>query len=669
MKKLLIPILVLMWTNLSALTEEKSRKELSGDKFYATYAFDKAIDKYKHSSHLTMDGQRKLARSYANLDQNKQSEATYAHLTSNTEGVTAEDDYNYAMILKSNGKYDQSNIWFDKFRALKPDDLGARSYSGSKVLLSDLQTDQGVYSVVHQNINTDAQDFGAAYYKDKIVFSTTREHPHFIERRYNWNRKPFLDMYVSGIDKGQLTKPVNFSKKLNGIRHDGPASFNKEGTFIAYTRNDYDAKRKDKAMQLQICFSTLKDGKWSAPALFSQDSPLYSVGQPCLTGDGKTMYFTSDMPGGFGGSDLYRSSCDSKGNWSKAENLGNKINTEGDELFPFIEEKNGVLFFSSNGRFGIGGQDIFLCALDGKNFGPVVNAGTPVNTPGDDFCAIVNDQLKTGYFCSNRPGGSGSDDIYSFDIIKDLGIGKRIQGIAKDKRGTPLSNVFVSVRDKGNVIVDTLTTPEGGAYSFLVASNSTFELTGKKKGFTNGDTTLSTTGVPFIVKGDLTLLMQEEPVVVAPKVGDDLGKLVKAKPVAPITGLVSANPGADIAYFDLDKYNIRPDAEVELDKIVQIMNDYPDMIVELRAYTDCRAGVEYNQVLSDKRAKACADYIKHKIAKPERIYGKGYGKTKSVNGCSCDGENDNTSVCSEAEHQKNRRTEFIIVKQSMLGEK
>ncbi|HXC04458.1 MAG TPA: OmpA family protein, partial [Bacteroidia bacterium] len=389
----------------------------------------------------------------------------------------------------------------------------------------------------------------------------------------------------------------------------------------------------------------------------------YSVGQPSLTADGNTMYFTSDMPGGFGGSDLYRTTRDTKGNWSAPENLGNKINTEGDEMFPFVEQKNGVLYFSSNGRFGLGGQDIFLCALDGKKFGAVVNAGTPVNTPSDDFAAIVNDELKTGYFSSNRAGGSGSDDLYSFSILKDQGIGKRIQGIAKDKNGTPMSHVFVSLRDHSDIIVDTLTTIEGGAYSFLVASNTTYELIGKKKGFSKGDTTLSTTGIAFIVKGDLTLLMEQEPVAVAPKVGDDLGKRIKTKPVTPKEGRASANPDADIAYFDLDKYNIRPDAEVELDKIVQIMNDYPDMIVELRAYTDCRAGTEYNQILSDKRAKSCADYIKHKITKPERIYGKGYGKSKPVNGCSCDGENDNSSVCSEAEHQKNRRTEFIIVKQ------
>ena len=662
MKKLLVPAIILLWLGLDAFTEDKSSKEKRGDKFYKTYAFDKAIDKYKHAHHLSMEGQRRLAKSYHNLDQNIQAEVVYAKLIANKDGVTAEDDYNYAMVLKSNGKYEEANKWLDKFRELKPNDLRAQSFTSNSMQMSNLQTDQGTYSILHLNINSDAQDFGPVYYKDKIVFATTRERPHFIERRYNWNRKPFLDMYVSEIDKGQLKKPVNFSTKLNGIRHDGPASFNGDGTYIAYTRNDYNAKKKNKSMQLQICFSTLKDGKWSAPELFKLDSNAYSVGQPCLTSDGNTMYFTSDMPGGFGGSDLYRVKKDAKGVWGASENLGNKINTEGDEMFPFIEEKNGVLMFSSNGRFGLGGQDIFLCALNGNGFGPVVNAGSPINTQADDFASIVNGQLKMGYFSSNRTGGSGSDDIYSYEIKKDLGIGKRIRGIAKDKSGKSLLNTFVSLKNDKGVLLDTVTTHENGAFEFYVASDKTFNLAGTKKGYSEGDTTVNTTGVEFIVKGDVVLLIQEKPIIPEILAGDDLGKLIKLKPV--YTGLTkpSVNPDMEFAYFDLDKYNIRPDAALELDKIVKVMNDNPEMTVKLSSYTDCRASVNYNQGLSEKRAKASVDYIRRGITKPERISGKGYGKTHPVNSCACEGENDNTSSCVEDQHQKNRRTEFIVVK-------
>lgn len=442
--------------------------------------------------------------------------------------------------------------------------------------------------------------------------------------------------------------------------HDGPASFSKDGNYVAFTRNDYDTKRKDKIVELQICFSTFKDGKWSDPEPFALNGKDYSVGQPCLSPDGNTMYFTSDMPGGYGGADLYRVSKDETGQWGKAQNLGDKINTEGDEMFPFLESTNGILFFSSNGQFGLGGQDIFICALNGTGFGPVVNAGFPLNTQQDDFAAIIDEKISMGYISSNRTGGSGDDDIYSFSVLKDLGIGKRLEGIAMDKTGIPLPLVFVTLLDNKGHKQDTITTQSKGGFSFLVDSDKDFKLNGKKVNYQDGDTTANTFGEKLLVKTGLILLNQEQPLVSTLKVGDDLGKVLKVKPVGYDSGKPGVHPDAETVYFDLDKFNIRPDAEEELEKIVKVMNTYPTMTIELGAYTDCRASKEYNQVLSDKRAKATVDYIRKRITRPERIYGKGYGKTKLLNSCDCDG--DAKSICSDEEHQKNRRTSFIIIK-------
>jgi outer membrane protein OmpA-like peptidoglycan-associated protein len=198
--------------------------------------------------------------------------------------------------------------------------------------------------------------------------------------------------------------------------HDGPASFSNNGTVMAFTRNNYDEKRKDRVVELQICFSDYKDGKWSKPVPFFLNSRLYSIGQPCLSEDGNTMYFTSDMPGGFGGADIYRINKNEQGEWGKPENLGDKINTEADEMFPFYEEKSKVLFFSSNGRFGLGGLDIFSCAVIDSTFGPVSNIGFPLNTQYNDYAAIANPGINKGYFSSDRIGGSGGDDIYSFEF-------------------------------------------------------------------------------------------------------------------------------------------------------------------------------------------------------------------------------------------------------------
>jgi len=660
MKRLHIVLIVLIGVGLSAFAPEKSRKELRGDKYYTIYAFDKAIDFYSRTKNLSTDGLRKLAKSYHNLDLNIKAEVVYKRLITSTEGVIAEDYFNYAMILKSNGKYEEANKWLDEFRKLKPDDLRAKSYTINGPGLSTLIADNGKYSMIHLDVNTDAEDFAPSYFKDKIVFASTRERPKFISRKYNWNRKPFLDMYVSDIDKDQLKKPENFSNKLNGIKHDGPAAFNSDGTMIAFTRNDYETKRKDKIVQLQICFSTFKDGKWSDAEPFVLNSKDYSVGQPWLSANGNTMYFTSDMPGGYGGTDLYRITKDAKGTWGKAENLGDKINTEGDEMYPFLQETNGVLFFSSNGRFGLGGQDIFVTALNGSGFGPVINAGAPLNTSADDFATIVNAPMKSGYFTSNRPGGSGDDDIYSFEILKDLGIGKRITGIAKDKNGTPLPHTFITLLDNQGKMMDTVTTKDAGDYSFLVETDKSFKLTGTKEKYLEGDTVANTNGKEFIVKANVTLLQNENPVAEQYKVGEDLGKRLELKPIFTEPGKTKSAVKAETVYFDLDKYNIRPDAAAELDKIVVVMNENPEMEIELGSHTDCRASVEYNQILSDKRAKASVDYLRKRISKPERITGKGYGKTRLLNHCSCD--DDLGRNCSEVDHQKNRRTEFILVK-------
>ncbi len=670
MKKLIIPLIIVFGVGINTNAQEKanieikenknslinsnekvlekSNKELNGDKFSFNYSYDKAINKYSRSKQLTVEGQRMLAVSYHNMNQNVESEAAYSTLISMPAIILPEDYYNYAMVLKINCKYDESNKWMDKFEELKPNDLRVKSYNDNKEEFSNLLKDDGKYKIEHLNINTIADDFGASFYKNEIVFSSTRSKPKMILRKYNWTGKPFWDMYVSEVNEGQLEKPKKFDRSLNGKLHDGPVSFSNDGSYMAFTRNDYDTKRKDKVVELQIWFSSFKDGKWSKPESFILNNKEYSVGQPCLTSNGKTMYFTSDMPGGFGGADIYKITKDDKGVWGKAENMGDKINTEGDEMFPFFEETNGILFFSSNGRFGLGGLDIFICPINGLQFGKVYNAGFPLNTKDDDFAAIVDDKLNKGYFSSNRSGGNGGDDIYSVDINR-LDIGKKIQGIAKNKDGNPIPNTFITLRDDKTNVIDTITTKNDAAYTFLVESNKNFKLIGDKQAYIEGDTVANTFGKEYIVKADVILLQKEvivEQKTVAQKieVNTDLGKIL----------------GLNSIYFDLDKYNIRPDAQTELDKIVKTMNENPDMIVELSGYTDCRASKGYNQILSDKRAKASANYIKTRITKPGRISGKGYGETKLVNDCACEGTV--VSSCSDEEFQKDRRTEFIIVK-------
>jgi outer membrane protein OmpA-like peptidoglycan-associated protein len=445
MKKIYIPLITLIVICFNVLAQEKSYKEINGDKSFFNYSFDKAIKSYTSDKHLSVEGQRKLAESYHKIDQNIKSEEAYSILLNEPKGIIPEDYYNYAMVLKMNSKYDESNKWMNKFAELKPQDLRVKDYLANSSKLTKLQKDNGEYVIEHQNVNTDALDFGTSYYKNKIVFASTRTNHKMCVRKYNWTKKPFWDIYIAEVDKGQLENPEIFNKRLNGSLHDGPACFSNDGNFMAFTRNNYHVKSKVKVVELQIWFSSFNDGKWSKPTPFAYNKTAYSVGQPCLTSDGNTMYFTSDMPGGYGGTDIYKITKVGNGEWGIPVNLGDKINTEGDEMFPFLEEKSGTFFFSSNGRFGLGGLDIFISTLNGTEFSQPYNAGFPLNTQFDDFAAIVDDKMNKGYFSTNRSGGSGGDDIYSLkigdpDVRFSANVPKDVPVIRKIRETFPLRN-------------------------------------------------------------------------------------------------------------------------------------------------------------------------------------------------------------------------------------
>jgi outer membrane protein OmpA-like peptidoglycan-associated protein len=637
-----IILILLTGYSIAGIAQVKSNREKEGDKYAFAYSFDKAAESYSKAKNLTAEGQRGLALCYSNLEKHKEAETAYSKLLRSKEKLLPEDYYNYAMVLKTNGKYEEANKWMDIFAELKPQDLRAKSHLENKTKLNELINETYKYKITNLYVNTEDIDFGPCFYKGKVVFTSSRTdkaHP----KNYNWNGKPFLDMYMADIEGDQLKTPVVFDKNLNTKMHDGTASFSNDGNFMAFTCNNHDVTRKDKYVKLQICFSSFKDGKWNKHEPFFLNNKDYSVGHPCLTPDGKTMYFSSDMPGGYGKADIYRIKKDEKGNWGKPENMGAAINTEGDDMFPFFESNNSILFFTSNGHYGLGGLDIFTCALTERECGPVRNAGFPLNTQYDDFAIIANDSITKGYFSSNREGGCGDDDIYFVDISK-MNLGKKIIGVAKDKDLNILPHTFITLKDSAGNVLDTFTTKANGSYVFLVDANKNFNLSGNKKKYLEGKNTASTYGPAFVVYSDVTLLTPEEIIEKKIEVGNDL----------------AAIPGLNPIYFDLDKYDIRKDAEPELEKIIKIMNEHPDMVIELGSHTDCRHNKKYNQVLSNNRAKASADYIKKRITNPDRIYGKGYGESKLISNCECEGKV--ISTCAEDEHQKNRRTEFIIIK-------
>jgi len=639
--KLIFTLMLFIGLGFNAEAADKHRREIRGDKYFFVYSFEKAISWYTHAKTLTTEGQRRLAESYKNLNRYEEAEEAYAVLTERTDGVVPEDYYNYALVLRANGKYDQSATWMEKLHAAKPSDLRAQDFMTNRHRLPEMLKGDGSYTATALNMNTAAQDFAPAYYKEQIVFTSSGTKPKI--RKYKWTGLPFLNIYVADVADGQLTGIQLFNRDMKGKMHEGPATFSTDGNTMAFTSNNYDLKRKDRVVNLHIFFSTYADGKWSEPEPFALNNDKYSVGHPFFANNGKTMYFVSDMPGGFGGADIYRVEK-SGSTWGTAVNLGDGINTEGDEMFPFVEEEKGVLMFSSNGRFGLGGLDIFQATKNSSGFDAASNVGAPINTGHDDFALILKDKTKKGYFSSNRPTGSGVDDLYALtytDLVKD----KYIVGTAKDEEGKPIPSTSIVLTDDQGKTLETVTTKADGAYIFKVEPDNSFKVMGKKAGYEDAEEFANTFASDDTVRADLTLEriplpeVEETPITV----GEDLGKRLKLKTI----------------YFDYDKSNIRPDAVPELDKVVKMMNEHPKLVIDVRSYTDCRGTMAYNMELSRKRAAVTEWYIKSRISGKDRVKGKGLGETNLTNDCACEGKV--TSDCTEGEFQLDRRSEFIVV--------
>lgn len=644
-------IVIAIGVNTSILAQEKSKKELKGDKYYKIYSFDKAIDFYTRSKDLTSDGQRKLAESYHNLNQIQLAEEAYSKLIENNQGIKPDDYFAYASVLKANEKYAESNVQMLKLNSMNPADLRAISFMENSESFSKIQSDNGTFVMSHLEINTKSQDFAPAYFQDKIVFASSRKTPGFIARKSNWNGEPFFDLYIFEYKDGQIQKPKNFSKVINTKLHDGPASFTKDNTFMAFTSNNYNEKRKDSVVHLQIYFSKLIDSEWSKPFPFYLNNNGYSVGHPVLANNGKTLYFTSDMPGGFGGSDIYSVTKTGDTTWGDLRNLGKIINTESNEMFPFFEENEKVLYFSSNGHFGLGDLDVFACPVNGLEFGKVTNVGFPLNTRFDDFAMILNMETQKGIVSSNRTDGNGGDDLYSFELLKPLDIGKKIEGIALDSKNNFIPYTQIRLLDKSGKLLDTQTATNIGEFAFLVEKDKEFKIIGSKPTYTDGESLANTNSKSFVVKCNVVLSKEEL-----------IAKKTKPSPVKPIESAKS-EPEEKVVlntiYFDLDKFEIRNDAEKELDKLILVMNKNSEMTVRVSSYADCRGTDEYNQILSRKRYESSIEYIKKRITNPERINGKGFGENNLVNDCDCEGKNENT--CPEYLQQENRRTEFFII--------
>ena len=720
----------------------QNRKLKKADQYFNKLSYVAAIPIYEGLLGTKMDSPRmeaNLAFSYYQIGDMKKAVAYFQLAFSKGTDLSSEYMFYFAQALKQTGNYSESDKWMANFSQKNSTDLRAVSFNESPNYLSNINEKEAHVSIQLANLNSIYSDFGGYNFskQKQLIFLSARKGT-LTRNTWSWNGENYLNYFSVNSQTSKVSVAGNI-KKLNSDYHEGPLCFNNDESIVYFTRNNLahgKTKRDTNGIQnLKIIFATItKDGSFTDFRELAINSRYYSVGHPTISPDGKLLYFVSDMPGGLGGTDIYKAAILADGNIGIPENLGAKVNTNGNESFPFISANN-QLFFSSNGHIGLGGLDIFVADISTESIvSAIQHGGKLLNSNRDDFGFVLNKELTSGYFSSNRDGGVGSDDIYQFQIKKPFKFKTIIKGLVTDKEnGKPIPFALVKIYDENNNVIAELKADEKGDFHTELEPITFFNMTVTANGFESKQKNVSTkdnietisielekskfVGVTFLIKelktnepiegvkvvikdnktnkslvnaetdktgtmkSVLDQLKVEDVVTVeitVTKPGFLSKKIIKEvkfnqSGFVDLTQEINLNlakltVGLDIAsvidikpiYFDYGKYDIRKDAAIELNKIVRLMNEYPNLIIELGSHTDCRGSIAANNKLSDNRAKASANYIKSKIKNPNRIYGKGYGESKLKNGCACEGTV--KSNCSEEDHQQNRRTEFIIIK-------
>lgn len=612
---------------------------------YEEYSFRPAIDIYKRvidRGYTSADLLKKLGNAYYFNADYEEAANTYKRLVKEyPDDVAPEYYFRYAQTLKTLQEYKSSNEVMAMFTNATSDDLRASTYKEERDYLSEIKKNSGRYNVAPFNYNSPYSDFAPTFYKKGLIFSSDRDTGNFARYRHTWNSKDFLDLYKVNADSASNNLVVKLGDHVNTRLHESTSTTDKNGDVLYFTRNNYKEGKYVKdgkgIVRLKIYRATKnEEGLWSNIEALPFNSDDYSVAHPTLSNDGSTLYFASDMPGSLGESDIFKVQVNDDDSFGEPENLGSTINTEARETFPFITSED-ILYFSSDGHPGLGGLDIFAANVsDGRSDGVVMNIGEPVNGRMDDFTFIFDESTRKGYFASNRSEGLGADDIYTFLETKALVLDCRqtVTGTVRDKISNEvLVGATVKVIDEDNNEIMTSITDADGKY--------TLELDCDQGNFVRAMTEGYIPAEEYLGKSDgtpKTINFFLERNTVSAGFGDDLAKLLQLSTI----------------YFDFDKYNIRKDSEIEVEKVIAAMEKYPSLKIQVNSHTDSRGKDSYNLWLSQKRAESTVNYmIKKGIAK-ERLQSEGYGETKLLNNC------DDGVSCTEEEHQLNRRSEFII---------
>jgi len=632
MKNIISIFIITLLTNASLTAQSNDTKK--ADKHFNKFEFvDAATDYLK----LVEDGKAdtyvysQLAESYYNVFNTAEAEKWYAKALETA--ADPEMVYNYSQMLKANGKYEESNVQLAKFASMRPADNRATAFRENPNYLPKILEKGKKFNVQNLSINSEVSDFGGTIKNGKLYITSARNDRNST-KTYGWSTEAFLDIYTAVVnDDGEFQMPSIIEDNINTKYHEGTVSFSPDGNTMYFSRESFydkiyekDPSTKYKISVLHLYKSINQEGQWSEAEPLSLNGENYSVKNPSVSADGTTLYFASDKVGGYGNFDIYSAAVDANGSVGEATNLGQKVNTEGQEMFPFISTSN-TLYFSSNGHLGLGGLDVFFAKIVDGKVGPVRNIGIPVNGNADDFAFSINEETEEGFVSSNREGGMGSDDIYAIKKLQPICDVMMTVTVRDSKTGLILDGASVSIQDSEGNIFGTKISNAEGIVEYIIECDVDTKLVGSKIDYESGSTLVAGTSEEE-VSAELLLTPIEE-IILADK--------------------VILNP----IYFDFDKSNITAQAAFELDKLVQLMTKYKSIVISAESHTDSRGSDSYNLSLSERRAKSTAQYVISKGIDASRITGSGKGETTPSIDCG--------GRCTEEEHQLNRRSEFLIL--------
>jgi len=547
----------------------------------------------------------------------------------------------YAQALKVSNQNKLAAQYFDAYVAKNKN--SRQQIESAAAYQKNIEESTGRYQLKALDFNSKDIDYGSAILDNKLIYASTKNNEKDAQRKSSWDGYSFLNLYqISKNEDGSYGEPMHlFSKGENTKYHESSAVFTKDGKTMYFTRSntvEKSKKAKGKVVHLKIYRAHLVNEKWTDIEELSINSDLYSTAHPALNTEENMLFFVSNRKGSLGETDIFKVAINADESLGTPQNLGEYVNTEGRESFPFITSKN-ELYFSSDGHFGLGGYDVYYTNLNNLETSELKNIGAPINSSFDDFAFTINN--GKGYISSNRLNGKGEDDIYSFEY---LFCEQFIEGVVRDdKTGELLSEFLVTLYDDNGIKVDEMSTDTLGTFNFKVACEEKYNLIGMKEKYNDATAEIATTNESKLKNlVILTPTLEKLEVVV---VGNNL--MINIDPI----------------YFDYGKYGIRKDAETQLNKVVAMLNKYPELIIEAGSHTDSTSSDKFNLKLSKKRAKATMEWIVSKGISPDRISSKGYGETKLINNCS------NIVKCSKKEHELNRRTEFVIINPESLNKK